>query len=107
MSVDQVFRALGDPIRLEMITRLSSGDNYTINTLSSGLRITRQGARKHLRALEECELVILQPQGRDTNVILNQKRLEESKAFIAKLEVQWDMRLSALRRVVEDDPKKN
>ena len=55
MAVAQLFRALGDPTRLEMVRRLSSGDDFTITTLSRGLDITRQGARKHLQILAEAQ----------------------------------------------------
>jgi DNA-binding transcriptional ArsR family regulator len=103
MAVVEVFRALGDPNRLEMIKRLSSGNPYTINSVTQGLEITRQGARKHLQILADADLIILKSKGRDTSVVLNQKRLDEGKAFIEEMERQWDLRLDALRRVVESE----
>lgn len=103
MTVSQLFRALGDPNRLEMVRRLSSGDSYTINTVSHGLDITRQGARKHLQILVDSDLVTLQTKGRDTKVLLNKKKLDEGRAFIVELEREWDQRLQALRRVVESE----
>ena len=103
MAVAELFRALGDPNRLEMVKRLSSGEIYTINTVSQGLEITRQGARKHLQILVDSDLVRLKSKGRDTQVMLNKKKLDESRAFIAELERQWDSRLQALKRVVEEN----
>jgi len=103
MSAVAVFRALGDPTRLEIIRRLSSGNSYTINTVSQGLDITRQGARKHLQLLIDSDLVALESKGRDTMVLLNRKKLNEGKVFIAELERRWDKRLEALRRVVEEE----
>ena len=103
MAVAELFRALGDPNRLEMVKRLSTGEAYTINTVSQGLDITRQGARKHLQILVDSDLVRLKSKGRDTQVLLNKKKLDEGRAFIAELERQWDLRLEALKRVVEGD----
>ena len=103
MAVAELFRALGDPNRLEMVKRLSSGETYTINTVSQGLEITRQGARKHLQILVDSDLVRLKSKGRDTQVMLNKKKLDEGRAFIAELERQWDSRLAALKRVVEEN----
>ena len=103
MAVVELFRALGDPNRLEMINRLSSGERYTIKTLSKGLEITRQGARKHLQILVDSHLVTLESKGRDTIVSLDQKRFAEGKAFILEMERRWDQRLEALRRVVEEE----
>jgi DNA-binding transcriptional ArsR family regulator len=101
MVVAEVFKALGDPTRLEIIERLSSGNSYTLTTVSRGLNISRQGARKHLQLLADAHLVTLEPKGRDTSVHLERSTLEKSKAFIAELEKRWDTRLEALRQFVD------
>ena len=103
MAVAELFRALGDPTRLEIVRRLSTGAPYTITTVSSGLDISRQGARKHLQVLADAKLVTLETQGRDTLVQLDREQLEQVKAFIAELERRWDMRLEKLRRFVEEE----
>jgi DNA-binding transcriptional ArsR family regulator len=103
MIVSDLFRALGDPTRLEMIHRLSSGAPYTITTISSGLKISRQGARKHLQILVDANVITLEPKGRDTSVYLNKDSLELGRKFILKLEEKWDQRLEALRRFVDDE----
>jgi DNA-binding transcriptional ArsR family regulator len=86
-----------------MVQRLSSGAPHTISTVSSGLEITRQGARKHLQILADAKVITLEPKGRDTTVRLDRDTLEQGKAFIAELELRWDMRLEALRRFVDDE----
>ena len=101
MAVAELFRALGDPTRLEMVWRLSSGSSHTITSVSNGLAISRQGARKHLQILVDAKVIKLEPQGRNTLVCLDQQSIDQCKAFIAKIEGQWDKRLEALRRVVE------
>lgn len=101
MVVTDFFKALGDPTRLEMVQRLSSGSSHTISTVSSELGISRQGARKHLQILAHAQVITLETKGRDTNVYLNRNTLEQGKAFIAELELRWDKRLNALRRFVE------
>ncbi len=102
MEAVTLFSALGDPIRLEMVRRLATGQRHTISTVSGKLNITRQGARKHLQILAEAKLVELKPKGRDTEVLLLRDTLDQGKVFIEKLERQWDKRLSALRKFVED-----
>ena len=98
-----VFNALGDQTRLKMVSRLSKGKYFTITQVSLGLKITRQGARRHLQVLAEAELVLLKPQGRDVLVSLNPHMLENAKNFITKLEQQWDTRLKALKEFVESE----
>lgn len=96
-----VFRALGDPVRLEMVKRLSSGESFTIASVSKGFDISRQGVRKHLQVLADVDLISLNPKGRDVVVQLDARTLERAKAFIAELEKNWDRRLEALKRFVE------
>lgn len=101
MSAAEIFRALGDPVRLELVRRLTKGDRYTITTISEGLGITRQGARKHLQVLADARVVALQPKGRDVVVSLEPESLDQAKLFIAEIERRWDARLGALKRFVE------
>lgn len=102
IAVD-LFRALGDTTRLEMVQRLSSGSPHTISSISTGLGITRQGARKHLQILANAKVVSLQEKGRDTIVHLNRQTLEQGKTFIEDIEKRWDRRLEALKKFVEQD----
>jgi DNA-binding transcriptional ArsR family regulator len=101
MAAVEVFRALGDPVRLEMIRRLSGGNSYTLTSVSSGLGISRQGARKHVQVLADARLVVLAPVGRDVVVQLEPASLQIAKSFIGELELRWERRLEALRDFVE------
>lgn len=101
MAAAEIFRALGDPIRLEMVQRLRRDSRCTISTVSEGLGITRQGARKHLRVLEDANLIHLKPEGRDVLVTLETETLDQAKQFISELEQRWDARLEALKKLVE------
>ncbi|MHB8637757.1 MAG: ArsR/SmtB family transcription factor [Fimbriimonadaceae bacterium] len=101
MAVAEVFRALGDPVRLEMVQRLSNGAPCTITTVSGKLGISRQGARKHLQVLVNAKVIKMEPKGRDVLVQLDLAVLDQAKAYIAELELCWDKRLEALRRFVE------
>lgn len=100
MSPVELFKALGDPIRLEMVERLSIG-SQTITSLFRGIKITRQGARKHLQILEDSKIIVLLPDGRSTIVHLDQRALSVSKKFIAKLELSWEKRLERLKAFME------
>ena len=97
-----VFRALGDPVRLEMVKRLSAGSPFTIAAIAHGFDISRQGVRKHLQVLADANLIQMKPKGRDVQVQLSPENFEKAKAFIAQLERDWDRRLSALKRLVEE-----
>jgi DNA-binding transcriptional ArsR family regulator len=98
---DQIFKALGDPLRLKIVARLSDGSTYTVGSLTKGLGITRQGARKQIAVLEAAKIVQLKPSGREVKVILDTKSLKKGRDFIAGLEQQWDKRLKRLKNMVE------
>lgn len=102
MSVQAIFKALGDPVRLEIVTRLSDGSSYTIGKLSEDLGVSRQGARKQIQALASAEIIQLHPAGRETRVSLNKESLQQARLFITRLEQQWDQRLLALKQLTED-----
>jgi DNA-binding transcriptional ArsR family regulator len=103
MEAAYLFKALGDPIRLEIVRRLASGEPHTLSTVSRDLHVTRQGARKHLQILADAKVISLNPKGRDTEVRLLRDTLDQGKAFIEQLEKQWDKRLLALKEVVENN----
>jgi len=98
----EIYKALGDPIRLEIVKRLSAGSPSTVGELSKNLGISRQGARKQLQVLVNANIVHLSQRGRQTDVTLDTKTLKIARAFIAKLEHQWDDRLDALKKYVEE-----
>lgn len=101
MTEARVFKALGDPLRLRIVQRLSSAPHHTIGTLSEDLGITRQGARRQIQVLVNAQILRLQPVGRETRVTLDVSTLEAAREWIAVLEQKWDERLLALKRVTE------
>lgn len=103
MPAAQTFKALGDPVRLQIIDRLCNGTAYTLTGVSKDLGLTRQGARKHLQILADAKLISLIPHGRQTTVAFEAKSLNSANAFIAQLEDKWEKRLEALRDSLESD----
>jgi DNA-binding transcriptional ArsR family regulator len=102
MAAVEVFRALGDSVRLEIVERLSKRDELTIKTVTQGLGITRQGARRHLQVLADARLIHLVPRGREVLVQMDSDGLTQAKSFITQIEGQWDRRLEALRSFIEE-----
>ena len=70
-----VYKALGDPIRLEIVRRLSTRSTSTIGELSTDLGLSRQGARKQLQVLVKANVVHLKQRGRQTDVTLDKNTL--------------------------------
>ncbi len=97
----QIFKALGDPLRLKIVKRLSDGSTYTMGDITRGLGVSRQGARKQVQVLASAKIVQLKPNGREVRVFLDVSSLRLGRDFIANLESQWSKRLRKLKEFVE------
>ena len=82
----QVFGALADPSRRQVIGYLSERGTATATELTGELPMTRQAVAKHLATLADAGLVESERQGRETRY-----RLTETGE-------EWDDRLDALRK---------
>ncbi|MBK6767533.1 MAG: helix-turn-helix transcriptional regulator [Ardenticatenales bacterium] len=68
---DRVFKALADPTRRILLDRLFERDGRTLTELESTLEMTRFGVMKHLRVLEEANLIVTRRSGREKLHYLN------------------------------------
>jgi DNA-binding transcriptional ArsR family regulator len=99
MAVD-VFAALADPTRRQVVTELSTRETVTATELARTLRVTRQAVAKHLSALTEAGLAAARREGRETRYRFTPEPLEEAVSWIASVGGQWDERLARLERHV-------
>ncbi len=97
-----LFAALGDPIRLWLVSRLCDNGPQSITRLTAGSRITRQAITKHLRVMEEAGLARSRRRGRETVWQLDRQRLEDARRHLDLISKQWDAALGRLRKFVED-----
>jgi DNA-binding transcriptional ArsR family regulator len=96
-----VFAALGDETRLWLLTRLSSGDPYSISRLTEGSTLTRQAITKHLRVLENAGIVHGVRTGRESLFAFDPVSLEKIRKYLDFISGQWDEALSRLKSFVE------
>jgi DNA-binding transcriptional ArsR family regulator len=68
---DRVFKALADPTRRFLLDLLFRRDGRTLTELQSELSMTRFGVAKHLKVLEEANLVVARRSGREKLHFLN------------------------------------
>ena len=96
----QVFTALSDPTRREVIRRLSAGGPSTLGELAADLPVTRQAVSKHLTVLEEAGLVATAGDRR-RRYRLTPRPLADAMDWMVDVGAGWDERLAALRTHVE------
>jgi DNA-binding transcriptional ArsR family regulator len=68
---DEVFKALADPTRRFLLDLLFVRDGRTLTELESELEMTRFGVMKHLKVLEQANLVVTRRSGREKLHFLN------------------------------------
>jgi DNA-binding transcriptional ArsR family regulator len=101
---DRVFKALADPTRRFLLDLLFRRDGRTLTELESELEMTRFGVAKHLRVLEEADLVVVRRQGREKLHFLNPVpiRLIHDR-WIDKYTERHVTALTELKNALEDE----
>jgi DNA-binding transcriptional ArsR family regulator len=76
----------------------SIGENFTVS---------RQAISLHIRILEECGLITVQPLGRERICSIQPKKLAEVAEWIEPFRAMWEERLDKLGAVLQEmDHKK-
>jgi uncharacterized protein YndB with AHSA1/START domain/DNA-binding transcriptional ArsR family regulator len=99
-----IFRALGDANRRLLLDRLFGRDGQTLGELAAHLPgMTRQGAMKHLRVLEDAGLVVARREGREKRHFLNPVPIRRvHDRWISKYTAPWAAALADLKDRLED-----
>ncbi len=105
--MDEVFRALADACRRELLDRLHAHNGQTLNELcarltKTGMSMTRQAVSKHLVILERANLVATVRRGREKLHYLNPVPIHEiAERWIGKYERHRLSALAELKRGLE------
>ncbi len=101
MGTHEVFAALADPTRLEVLTRLIRGGPATATDLAADLPVSRQAVVKHLAALDAVCLVERHRTGREVVYSFRPDPLGTVVDWVESVGDLWDQRLERLRDQVE------
>jgi DNA-binding transcriptional ArsR family regulator len=97
----EVFAALADPTRLDVLNRLAKGGPATATELSASMPITRQAVAKHLAALDAAGLVERQSAGREVRYTFDPGPLGDVVRWAENVGDTWDRRLGRLSKSFE------
>ena len=100
--VDELFRALGDPTRRDMVERLSLGP-ATVSQLAQPLDMTLSAVVQHLAVLESSGLVRSEKVGRTRTCRLEPVGLRRAEDWFAGQRAAWDRRPDRLGEVLAAD----
>ncbi len=100
--MDEVFKALADGSRRQLLDRLHARNGQTLNELCEGLDMSRQAVTKHLGILEDANLVATRRDGREKLHYLNPVPIHQiSERWIGKFERTRLQALSDLKTKLE------
>ncbi|GAC1311773.1 MAG: SRPBCC domain-containing protein [Acidimicrobiales bacterium] len=100
--MDEVFKALADPTRRALLDELHRRDAQTLSELEDRFPMSRFGVMKHLRQLEDAQLVVTRRRGREKLHFLNPVpiRLVHDR-WVSKYAEPWAAGLSDLKTRLE------
>jgi len=101
--LSRVFAALADPIRRDMVARLTVGD-ATVNELAEPYFVTVQAVSKHLKVLEDAALVSRSRQAQRRPVHLEAEVLNLMTAWIERYRRQAEERYRRLDGLLQSMP---
>ena len=99
-QLDRTLAALADPTRRGILERLGRG-SATITELAEPFGISLTGTKKHVRVLENAELVTTEKVGRSRRCSLGAHRLEDVQAWTETYRRMLDERLDRFGELLE------
>lgn len=80
----KLFKAFGDPKRLEILALLKKGEQCACVLLEQ-LDLTQSGLSYHMKILIESDIVTARPEGKWIHYRLSSKGIERAEAFLDDL----------------------
>ena len=97
--LDAAFAALADPTRRAILLRLVEGE-ATVNELAEPFAISQPAISRHLKVLEDAELIVRRVDGARRPCALASGALDELDAYLGKLRDAMETNYSRLDQLL-------
>lgn len=94
-----VFQAIADPVRREIIELLSK-EPLTVNNVADNFKISRPAVSKHLKILQECGIVVMKKEGRERLCIIEPHELVPAFLWIDQYKSLWEDRMDSFENYI-------
>jgi len=105
-QLDRAFSALGDPVRRQLIARLSHGP-ATVNDLAEPFPITLQAISRHVQVLEAAGLITRSRNGQQRPCHLDAAALERLTGWLDKYRLDTERNYRRLDAVLDSMKKEH
>ncbi len=99
-TLDRTFSALSDPTRRDILERLTTGP-ASISELARPIGISLPGVLKHVRILEEANLVTTEKNGRTRKCQVGPADMDDVTRWIEAYRRRWERQLDRLETIIE------
>ena len=89
-----VFQAIADPTRREIIN-LIVHKSLNLNSVAENFDISRPAISKHIKILQECDLIIIKQQGRERYCEAKLEKLNKVSDWVEQYRKFWTAKLDA------------
>ncbi|HEX4759670.1 MAG TPA: metalloregulator ArsR/SmtB family transcription factor [Thermoleophilaceae bacterium] len=101
-NVDRSFRALGHPVRREIVERLARGP-ATVGDATAGLNVSKPAVSKHVKVLEGAGLLTREVEGRTHRLRLSEQPLVQAGGWIERQRALWESKFDTIEDYLEEE----
>ena len=102
--VNNLFKALSHPIRLEIVERLAAGP-ATVGEVTRGFDVSKPAISKHLKVLEETGVVTRVIEGRPHRLSLEPTVLDEAADWMNRQRALWERLFDVVDEYLKEEAK--
>lgn len=94
-----LFHAIADPTRRAILTLIAI-QALTPNAMAEKFDMSRQAVSKHIKVLQECQLIKPEQSGREIYYHFNPRKMQEFDNWLAPFRKSWETRFNQLDNVL-------
>lgn len=93
-----VFSAIAEPRRREVIALLANGQEYAVNEIVLGMKIAQPAVSKHLGVLRKAGVVTVVKRGQHRMYRLNAEGLKPVHEWVKAFERHWNRQINQIKQ---------
>ena len=101
-----VFQAIADPVRRDII-KLVSKNTMTVNDIAEEFHISRPAISKHIKILNECNILKIHNEGRKRFCTIQPQNLIPAFLWIEQYKNLWEDKIDSFENYLQELQSKN
>lgn len=94
-----IFQAIADPTRRAILTLIAI-QALTPNAMAEKFDMSRQAVSKHIKVLQDCELITPEQSGREIYYHFNPKKMQDLDKWLNQFRKMWETQFNQLDKVL-------